>query len=74
MSPVLALTSYFTEGWGGCTIEVRSYSGGSIATSRINQFEQISAEKPDKKISHNEKIRRNPSAFVSLPREPHPEI
>jgi hypothetical protein len=50
MSPVLALTLYFIEGRGGCSIEVGSYPGGNIATSRVNQFEQISAEEPDKKF------------------------
>jgi len=55
MSLVLALTFYFIEGRGECSIEVGSYPGGNIVTSGVNQFEQISAEKPDKKCSTTRK-------------------
>jgi hypothetical protein len=50
MSPVLVLIFYFIEGRRRCSIEVGSYPGGNIATSGVNQFEQISTEKPDKKL------------------------
>jgi hypothetical protein len=50
MSPVLSLIFYFIKGREGCSIEVGGYPGGNRATSRVNQFEQISAEKPDKKF------------------------
>jgi hypothetical protein len=54
-----------------CSNDAGGYTGGNVATGRVNRGGQVSVEE---KVSYNEGVVRAPYKFAYLPMAAHPEI